>query len=145
MMISQSPGRKQVRVSQISSRAPMVSLVALTVLASGPRDMWSEAYAPGLEVGLNFLYDHRLMGFQEELAPSKTRVKSVKNWIHTALYGYPTGLDAPPVMSPEALISNRKYKVSRYFFVIWEGRRKLMSSSEYCYSRDLQVRGRPPQ
>lgn len=35
----------------------------------------------------------------------------MKNWIHTALYGFPVGYDHPATIGPETIANLRKYKV----------------------------------
>lgn len=57
--------------------------------------MWCDAYAPTATV---------------ELAPSKTRVQSVRNWLEEALYGRPSSVDPDIPFSKLARERIRKYR-----------------------------------
>lgn len=61
--------------------------------------MWADVYLPKTE---------------SDLAPSKTRIVKVKNWLNEALYGYPE--DAPAQMKENKALAEkiRKYRVSDY-------------------------------
>lgn len=59
------------------------------------QSMWCEAYAPTSTV---------------DLAPSKTRVQSVRNWLEEALYGRPGSVDSDIPFSKLARDRIRKYR-----------------------------------
>jgi cell cycle checkpoint protein len=74
--------------------------------------MWTDVYAPIMEVSYCSAYKIIADDAQADLALGKARVAKVKNWLHEALYGVPAEY-AVPGSGPSQLGRDkvRKYKV----------------------------------